>query len=946
MKFQMTLFLSLSALLLSAASPLFRNGKSDWKIVIPAKPHITETFAAEELRDTLKKISGATLPIEKSDTIPAESAVVIGTPATCPGVKKLVDTLKVQPDKIEKIAIVTRNGKLYLAGNRPRAALYAVYTFLQDQLGCRWFWDGPTGEYITPRSEYNVPELAFHYSPPFRFRVMSPCFVHRHVQTEIWLARNRANGASRTIAVRDKTDSVKRGGGHTVCVPPKAFADHPDWFSMIDGKRVREGRAGCWSNPGYFQYLVKKHVDMIRKNGIELMCAFPADITLRCQCPECMKNPDPSSRWFEFYHKLSLAVRKECPEVEFAGIAYQDYREIPATPVKGLEYVEYCQYNRCYVHKLDDPKCKTNRNCMAHFRAWQKKAPMGVYGYEFDVVFFHPQKLYLPFWNMTADAMKHFRDMKLVRVKTEMNVNQREGTARQDMFQQAVRIANYMYVQQMWNPDVDTQALLKDFCSHVYGAGGQAMYEYHTAMAASWDAMELHLSYYGNTPDATSKKLLNPKLVRNVKKWFADAAKAIDGMGDAAAKQRAQGELALEKIFFERWLTLYEMTSNEVTLCLPKLKTAADIGKLPALKVTSPKPEPKPHPTEFRMGWTDAGLHIQAVCHDPAMDSLRKGTPDTFVWGHDNIEIFLNLGDGVQFYQLAVAAGGARWSARLNDTGWKPDWKSKVKLAEDRWTVDITLPFKSFGGQKPKDGAYWKIVLLRNSRPQSCGYPKVVRRDPDQGAVIVFSAKAKENPNVVWITSPDRKTQLSSKAQLIARGWQVAWFNGSKEGEKADLSNAALIWIQTRRNIFSKTFYQEKLIPAVKNGAVLVYQCYGWINDLPKLYDDPSFAVVAVLEDVASFRRPTWVDPQLNTIPNRLGLEKYTTPTCTFMPKMPEKWIVLARQNSKSGVEKPYIIARPYGKGMIVITGDLYAKRNLFIDNIMEYQKRIPRPAE
>ena len=126
---------------------------------------------------------------------------------------------------------------------------------------------------------------------------------------------------------------------------------------------------------------------------------------------------------------------------------------------------------------------------------------------------------------------------------------------------------------------------------------------------------------------------------------------------------------------------------------------------------------------------------------------------------------------------------------------------------------------------------------------------------------------------------------------------------------------------------------------------MLVYQSYSWIGDLPKLYDDPSFAV-AWKEDAATLRRPTWVDPKLDTVPNKLDLKKATTPSCTYVPKVPEKWVVLGRQNTKSGVEKPFIIARPYGKGMIVITGDLYRKRNPFIDNIVEYNKIIPRQAE
>ncbi|MBO4648459.1 MAG: DUF4838 domain-containing protein [Lentisphaeria bacterium] len=945
MKKMLTASLLLSALLLSAAAPLFQNGKSEWKIVIPAKPHMTENYAAEEFRDTLKKVSGVTLPIEKTDAVPAKNAVVIGTIDTCPAVKKLSSEFKLTPGKIEQIAIFTRGGNLYLAGNMPRAALYAVYTFLKDQLGCRWFWDGPTGEYITPRKEYTLPDLAIHYAPPFRFRVMSPVGMHRHVPTEIWMARSRVNGDSSSLPIRDLAGAVRRGGSHTVCVSRKDFDKHPDWFSMIDGKRRVEGYAGCWSNPEYFQYLVKKHVDIIRKRNIELLCAFPADIMLRCQCPECTKNPDKSSRWFDFYYKLTQAIAKECPDVEFAGVAYQEYRAIPTSEVRGLIYVDYCQYNRCYVHKLDDPNCPINQRSMSQFKLWQAKAPMAVYGYEFDV-FKTEKPLYYPFWNMTADAMKHFRDMKLVRVKTEMSVNQRKGVTREDMTQQARRIGNYMYAQQLWDPDVDVQTVLKDFCDHVYGAGGKAMYAYHTAMADSWDKMKLHLTYFHNTPDAAAKELLNPKLVKNAKKWFADAVKAIDGMKDEAAKKRAKGELALEKIFFERWLALYEMTGNQVTLCLPKLTSASGLSALsplPMIPSAKAGPDKKGEPTELRMGWTRDGLVMQVVCMTADMKSVRRGGAgrNGSIWGFDNIEIFLDTGDGVPYYHFAVGAGGGIFDAKANDGDWSADWTGTVKDGPDRWTVDIQLPFKVFG-KTPKDGDYWKIIVLRNSKPVTLGYPQVAYRDLTKGSVIVFSEKARLNPNLVWITSPKAKTELKSKAQLIARGWQTAWYQGAAEGEKADLSKAGVIWIETFQNKFSKDFYQKKLIPAVRNGAVLIYQSYSWIGDLPKLFDDPSFAVVWK-EDAASLRRPTWVDPTLNTVPNKLMLEKATTPSSTFVPKVPDKWTVLGKQNTKSGQEKPFIIARPYGKGMIVITGGLYGKRNMFLDNIVEYAKTIKR---
>ena len=226
--------------------------------------------------------------------------------------------------------------------------------------------------------------------------------------------------------------------------------------------------------------IVQKHLDLIKKRKFDLLNTFPADITQRCECAECVKNPDPSSRWFQYYHKLIQEIRKSEPQMMFAGIAYQEYRTVPAARVEGLEYVEYCQYNRCYVHKFEDPSCSLNRKSMEELKRWQEKAPMGIYGYEFDVF---KGAMYLPFWNMLADEMKHFRDMKLVRMKTELGVYYPKDAKRADLPQQAHRLSNYLYAQLMWNPAAETDTLLRDWCDTVYGAGAEAMYAYHQAMA-------------------------------------------------------------------------------------------------------------------------------------------------------------------------------------------------------------------------------------------------------------------------------------------------------------------------------------------------------------------------------------------------------------------------------------------------------------------------------
>ena len=66
------------------------------------------------------------------------------------------------------------DGNLYLAGNQPRAALYAVYSFLQNQLDVRWFWPGDDGEFLPALKQWNLNNVNYKFRPVFRFREMIP----------------------------------------------------------------------------------------------------------------------------------------------------------------------------------------------------------------------------------------------------------------------------------------------------------------------------------------------------------------------------------------------------------------------------------------------------------------------------------------------------------------------------------------------------------------------------------------------------------------------------------------------------------------------------------------------------------------------------------------------------------------------------------------------------
>ena len=171
-----------------------------------------------------------------------------------------------------------------------------------------------------------------------------------------------------------------------------------------------------------------------------------------------------SARRWKYYARLIEGIRKEIPDMRFAGLPCQEDRPVPGIKVKDLEHVDYCQYNHCYYHGLEDPDCGMNARSMREFRAWAKQAPLGLYGYEFDIV---NQAMYLPMWRVFEDEMRIFSRMKLKRVKTEYSVNLNRLTVkkplpRSQVGQFASRLAYHAWAMSVFDPDLDMDELLDD----------------------------------------------------------------------------------------------------------------------------------------------------------------------------------------------------------------------------------------------------------------------------------------------------------------------------------------------------------------------------------------------------------------------------------------------------------------------------------------------------
>ena len=497
----------------------------------------------------------------------------------------------------------------------------------------------------------------------------------------------------------------------------------------------------------------------------------------------------------------------------------------------------------------------------------------------------------------------------------------------------------------MWNPAAETDTLLRDWCDTVYGAGAEAMYAYHQAMAKAWDSMKIHLTYFGADPGGAAKNLINDKLIQFAKAQFKTAEADVKKEKNPQLRKRHLEEIALEAALFGKWEKAYQVArDNAVTVCPPLLKGGNEFEKLGKLPMTSKKGTHLP--TETRIYRTPDALHIQVVCMEPDRKNLRKGKAgrDVNLWNDDSIELFLDLNDGSSYRQMAVNPAGGTYDAAGSDKKWDPVWTATPELEADRWIMNIQIPFASLG-KTPKDGDQWKIIVIRNSKPEACGFPAPAHLDLSRAATLYFSKNTDPDRRMTWISTPalagGRRFE-SCKTAFLKDGWQVQNVKGPEGAKNVDLSDSKLIVIENYQNKLPLGFYRETLVPAVKNGAVVVFSCYFWVHELHKQFDDPTYQM-KFAENASKTRKPSWIaQNSFADTPNKIREVLRHTPSGNFIPAYPGKWEELTRQQTAKGEEQPFILARPLGKGMVVLTGDIGGNVKL-LENILEYNKAIKR---
>ena len=431
----------------SAEMLLANQGTSAFVIVVDPAATATEAFAARELASHLLTITGATFAVRTNSEAPA-SAILVGA-----GRAARAAFADVPFDALgaEELVIKTRGTHLLLAGGRPRGTLYAASRFLQQQCGVRW-WT-PWASRVPKQPTLRVGDLDLRAKPAFEYResYWYPAF------DADWSWHNFGNGQSSRLTAEKGGRISYKGFVHTFypLVPPdKHFAEHPEWFSLIKGKRTTDRAQLCLTNPKLRDFTVERVKQWLRESpDAGIISVSQNDWYGACECADCKGLDDAegthAATMLAFVNYIAEKIEPEFPHVAVDTLAYQ-YTRKPTRTLRPRPnvIVRLCSIECNFREPLDHP---SNAAFAADIRGWAERADR-LYIWDYTTDFAHYVQPH-PNW-FTLGANLRFFQKHHVRGVFEQGAYQSHGS-------EMAELRAWVLAQLLWNPQQDDRALIR-----------------------------------------------------------------------------------------------------------------------------------------------------------------------------------------------------------------------------------------------------------------------------------------------------------------------------------------------------------------------------------------------------------------------------------------------------------------------------------------------------
>ena len=818
-----------------------KDGQPTSVIVIAPNAPPPVRHGGEELAAYLKKITGAEIGISHGASA-NHNNLFIGT-FEDPEIVKRADLAGTKV-KEDGFVFLVKGRDLFLVGSNPRGALYGCYHLLKKYGGIRFLVPGEEGEYYTEKKTISIPDQKTMEEPFLRVRKT----VANEMTAFKWLLRN--NMLAQTTRARfidpatgkrtkeaDKLDALAvtgaaygghimallMGGGSWKGLGPRLdelYAQHPEYFPLIKGQRVKFNKGGsspnpCVSNPGLLDLLAE---NLYKNAHGEYGSQHPVilgndDTTVWCECEKCAALDDPkkagtkgarADRYWYMVNEVAKRVWKKDPSIRIAGWAYQDFW-YPPTKVKiDPRIMVIISYNnQCWRHSIMDEKCSVNRELCRIMEAWRKNGhpfiinrdEIGAYDGGGS-----PGFSYLPSEKVLFENFRQYPVLGFTGTSFCVNspypptlkfLKKTAPYYGKNLFWYAMWQINYLSSISMWRKDFDFAGEYETINSLYYGKAWEGgMKEFRTLLTKCFTETPGCIGWGQGAPLGRCLDQAGSE-----EKLLALLDKAV-----AAAKEdkdpRVLKHVQRDKeIFLATWinarktylanfreLAVYKRTAPIV---IDGVLEEKDWKNADALSNFQPggmtRKGTKIQPTSVRVTYDTDTLYIAVECMEPEPERIiaGKNVPhDDTGWATigNSVELFYSYPDmGEKYFHIVVNSNGevldAKHGPGYRDAAFRTAAKVATKVLKDRWVLEMAVPTSEIG-MKCYDGATWKLNVARQRKlaPASPGGKEVREASSCSNGAFHGSANF---VNMKFV--PARAVGIQQGADVSA--WKNADFN-------------------------------------------------------------------------------------------------------------------------------------------------------------------------
>ena len=336
-----------------------------------------------------------------------------------------------------------------------------------------------------------------------------------------WAARNRMNG---TLGF-DKSNPQIGGtenywAVHTFypLMPPEEFyAKHPEYYSLIDGKRIFERAQLCITNPDVLRIIIERIKKRMRESPEYLIYDVSQnDWHNPCQCDKCQaivkKEGAESGLMIWFVNQVAETVEKEFPDKFIGTLAYQ-YTRTPPTSIhpRNNVVVRLCSIECCFAH--DFKSCPENKSFLNDLKKWSALAPH-LYIWDYVVNFSHYVMPY-PNFRVLQPNIQTLSENNAIGIMEQASYQARGG--------EFSELKAYLISRLLWNPKCNTESVINDFMFGYYGRSGKLIREYFD-LVQNRVTPDTHI-HLGTTPE---DPLFSDEFIRQSCDLFNQAIKVAD----------------------------------------------------------------------------------------------------------------------------------------------------------------------------------------------------------------------------------------------------------------------------------------------------------------------------------------------------------------------------------------------------------------------------------